>query len=295
MNKIKNKRLIAKIDFKGNNLIKGIQFDGLRSLGKVNDFAKIYYDEGIDEIIFNDCVASLYHQEPKFDLIKSFVKDLFIPITISGGIHHLDHVKQMFDLGADKVAINTAAVNDPKLIYDAARIFGSQSIISSIDIYREVFNANEEDEFFKINLYTHNGKNKSFKDYKKHIKEVINLGAGELLLNSINRDGTGDGCDYKLINLIKDFIEIPLIYSGGVGSINDVTDLFKKTNVDAIAAASIFHYNYYKKFKRQKQLSLRLNSNQDYGNYDFYHDGYGNLEFYNIEKLSVKKLKKNFI
>jgi len=295
MNKIKGKRIIAKIDFKGSNLIKGIQFDGLRSLGSVRDFAKTYYKEGIDEIIFNDCVASLYHQEPKFDLIKYFIKDLFIPITISGGISHLDHVKKMFDAGADKVAINTAAVSDPKLIYDSARIFGSQSIISSIDLYREIFNANEEDEFSNIYLYTHNGKNKNYKNYKDHLKEVIYSGAGEILLNSINKDGTGKGCDFRIINSMKDIIKVPLIYSGGVGSIKDVIDLFRKTNVDAVSVSSMFHYNYYKNFKKQKQLSLRINNNEDFGNYDYYHNGYGNIRFYNTDRISIKKLKKAFI
>ena len=295
MNKIKGKRLIAKIDFKGTNLIKGIQFDGLRSLGNVRDFAKIYYKEGVDEIIFNDCVASLFHQEPKFDLIKSFIKDLFIPITISGGIYNLDHVKKMFDIGADKVAINTAAVNDPKLIYDSARIFGSQSIISSIDLYKETFNLNEKDEFSKIHLYTHNGKNKNHKNYKEHLKEVIYSGAGEILLNSINKDGTGKGCDYKLINGIKDIIKVPVIYSGGIGSIKDVIDLFGKTNVDAVSVSSIFHYNYYKKMKRQKNLSLRINNNDDVGSYEYFFNGYGNSRFYNTDKISVKKLKKVFI
>ncbi len=286
-----NKRIIAKIEFKGPNLIKGIQFDGLRSLGNVRDFALKYYNENIDEIIFHDCTASLYNQKPKFELIEKYIENLFIPVTVGGGIRNLDDVKKMFDIGADKIAINTAAIHDPNIIFESARIFGSQSVVASVDLYREVINENEQDEFFITHLYTLNGKEKSYVNYKEYLKKISENGAGEILLNVINKDGTGYGCDIKLINEIKRLTNVPIIYSGGVGKIDHIKELFSKSKIDAVALSSVLHYFYYDKFKRQKQLSLRLNNNHDYGNYDFFHDGYGGQKFYNTDKLSIKEIK----
>ena len=193
----------------------------------------------------------------------------------------------MFDIGADKIAINTAAIHDPNIIFESARIFGSQSVVASVDLYREVINENEQDEFFITHLYTLNGKEKSYVNYKEYLKKISENGAGEILLNVINKDGT----DIKLINEIKRLTNVPIIYSGGVGKIDHIKELFSKSKIDAVALSSVLHYFYYDKFKRQKQLSLRLNNNHDYGNYDFFHDGYGGQKFYNTDKLSIKEIK----
>mgnify|MGYP001281485079 CR=1 FL=1 len=294
----KNKRLISKIDFKTDNLIKGIEYDGLRSLGSVKNFVNKYYEEGLDEIILQDCVASLFGLEPKYDQIKLFTKDIFIPVTVGGGIKNIEQIKKIFNSGADKVAINTGAIQDPDLIYQAAKEFGSQSVVVSLEIFKEIVDQNDIEEKSFINLYFKNGKEKTNLKLKEWIKKIENNGAGEILANIVNRDGTGEGPDIDIVNKIKEITSLPVIYSGGIGNYNDIYKLFKETQVDAVSVSSLFHFHYYKsliKLKNKISKDLRYGKNDDYGNYDYVLDGYGGIELYKTEKESIKKIKSKLI
>lgn len=232
---MKNTRLIARLDVKGEKLIKSINLEGLRVIGEPNQYAIKYYLQGADELIYMDCVASLYGRNHLGEIIKAAVKDIFIPITVGGGIRTLDDATEILRAGADKLAVNTAAVAEPKLITDIARRFGSQCMVLSIEAKR-VGVAQWE-------AYTDNGRERTGLDVLEWVKRGVSMGAGEILLTSVDREGTRKGFDLELVKAVSSVVSVPIIASGGMGAPHHSIDVVKEGGADAIAMADILHYN----------------------------------------------------
>ncbi len=230
---MRNIRLIARLDVKAPNLVKGIQFEGLRKLGDPNDFALRYYLEGIDEIYYEDIVASLYERNSLLDIIEKTTRDVFVPVTIGGGLRNVDDVAAVLRAGADKVAINTAAIKNPNIISDIARRFGSQCMVLSIQAKRQ------GDSW---EAYFDNGRERSGVDVVRWAEQGQVLGAGEILLTSVDQEGTGNGFDLTLLKAVSDQVDIPVIASGGMGCAQDLVEAVQAGGVDAVAMAHVLHY-----------------------------------------------------
>lgn len=229
-----NFRLIARLDIKNSNLIKGVQFEGLRVLGDPNTFAQKYYNEGIDELLYIDSVASLYGRNHLASLIKIATKNIFVPITVGGGIRTLDDASKILKSGADKVAINTGAVKNPMILKDISEHFGSQSLVLSIQSRKVGKN--------KWKIYIESGREKTGIDVVDWVAAAIDLGVGELLLTSVDRDGTKKGLDLDLIEEVGKICTIPMIVGGGIASAQDIIMAYK-FGANASAIASALHYN----------------------------------------------------
>lgn len=230
----KKHRIIPRLDVKGPNVVKGIRLEGLRVVGNPAELAKKYYNEGADEILYIDIVASLYERNNLMHIVEQTTAEgVYIPITVGGGIRTIFDIKQILRVGADKVAINTAATRNPNLIKEAARIFGSQCIVGSIEAkYKNG----------KWEAYTDNGREETGLDAIEWAKKLVELGAGEILITSVDRDGTEKGYDTELIQKITEAVSVPVIASGGAGSIEDIQKCFE-TNCDGLAVGTILHYN----------------------------------------------------
>ena len=229
------KRIISRIDVKNNFAIKGIHLEGLRKVGDPNEMAKSYYRNGVDEIIFMDAVAAYYDRNSLTDIIKNACRNIFVPITVGGGIRRIEDIQLALNAGADKVAINTCAVKNPKFIKEASKVFGSQCIVSSIEAKNVAEN--------KWEVYVDNGREPTGIDVVEWSKEVQDRGAGEIMLTSIDREGTKKGFDMDLCRSVSSEVAIPIIASGGAGSKDDVAEVIQGSNIDAVAIASIFHYH----------------------------------------------------
>ncbi|PHQ65210.1 MAG: imidazole glycerol phosphate synthase subunit HisF [Sulfurimonas sp.] len=227
-------RIIARLDIKNEHVIKGIHLEGLRKVGNPNEMAKRYYDAGADEIIFMDAVAAYYDRNSLSDIIKQACKDIFIPITVGGGIRTIEDIQTALNSGADKVAINTKAIAEPDFIEKAAKTFGSQCIVLSI-VAKNIAPQ-------KWEAYVDNGREPTGIDVIDWAKKVEVLGAGEIILTSIDKEGTKKGFDLELNNLVSQVVSIPIISSGGAGKDKDIVDLVNSSNIDAAAVASILHY-----------------------------------------------------
>ena len=227
-----NRRLIARLDIKKNRLIKGVHLEGLRYLGDPKDFALKYYKEGIDELLLLDSVASLHGRNALHEIIDEITKNIFIPITIGGGINSLDQAKKMFDAGADKITMNTFAVENPNLINKIASNFGSQAITISLQVKRI-------NNFFKV--MTYNGREISDKNIDSWILELEDRGAGEIMITSIDQEGTLSGFDTELQKYILRNSNLPIICSGGIGSVEHIKETFNN-GAEAVAIASALHY-----------------------------------------------------
>ncbi len=228
-----NTRLIARLDVKGANLIKGIHLEGLRVIGSPNEHALRYYEQGIDELIYMDCVASLYGRNSLGELIKQAAENVFIPLTVGGGVRSVDDVAHLLRCGADKVAVNTAAVSNPQLITEIARRFGSQCMVLSI----EAKSVSPE----RWEVFTDNGRESTGIDVVEWAKKAAELGAGEILLTSVDREGTRKGFDLALVQAVTESVNIPVIASGGMGKAQDAVEVVK-VGADAVAMADILHY-----------------------------------------------------
>lgn len=231
---MRNIRLIARLDIKGPNLIKGIHLEGLRIMGLPNEHALRYYQQGIDELIYMDCVASLYGRNHLGDIVKAATKDIFVPITVGGGIRSIDDATDILRAGADKVAVNTAAVANPQLITDIARRFGNQCMVLSIEAKQLGANSWE--------VYTDNGRERTGLDVLEWVKRGVDLGAGEILLTSVDREGTRKGFDDALVKIVTAEVNVPVIASGGMGNVEDLLSVVTKGGADAVAMADILHY-----------------------------------------------------
>ncbi len=227
--------MIARLDIKGSNLIKGVHLEGLRVVGDPIAFAASYYHDGIDEIIFMDSVASLYGRNHLAEIIRLTANDVFVPITVGGGIRSTKDARDVLNSGADKIAINSAAVERPTLIKEIAEEFGTQATVLSIEAKKNQLNSWE--------VYTHSGREKSGLLVSEWIEEALALGAGELLVTSVDKEGTRRGFDVALMDLISKRVSIPVIASGGMGEIADVMELVTKTEISGVAIASSLHYN----------------------------------------------------
>ncbi len=232
--KTRKTRIIARIDVKNEFVIKGIHLEGLRKVGDPIELARKYYQAGIDEILFMDAVASLYGRNNLFHIIEMACREVFIPITIGGGIRSIDDIDKALKSGADKISLNTQAIKEPGLISKAAEIYGSQCIVASIE-------AKKRNGWWEA--YVDNGREETGINVVEWARELEKLGAGEILLTSIDMEGTKKGFDKSLIESVYSNVGIPVIVSGGAGNAGHVTELAKHVDLDAVAFASLFHYN----------------------------------------------------
>lgn len=231
---MKNVRVIARLDIKNDHVIKGIHLEGLRKVGKPNDLALKYYDQGADEIIFMDAVAAYYDRNSLDHIIKYASSNIFVPITVGGGIRTIDDISRALNSGADKVAINTKAVRDPRFIESAARKFGSQCIVLSVETKCTAANSWE--------VYIDNGREPTGIDAIEWVSGAESLGAGEIMVTSIDREGTKRGFDLSMNNVMSSVTDLPLIISGGAGKLEHIDSQLDFGGVDALAFASILHY-----------------------------------------------------
>ena len=231
---MKSFRIIPKLDIKGPNLVKGIHLEGLRVLGRPEDFARYYYENGADELIYQDVVASLYGRNSLSEMISNTAKENFIPLTVGGGIRTINDIKEVLRAGADKVCINSAAIADPDIIRQASRMFGSSTIIAGIEAIKH------SDGTYRA--YYNNGREESGLEIKDWSVRLAELGAGEILVTSIDQEGTAEGFDIELMRIVSTAVNIPVIAHGGAGRKEDVTNVIKNGLCDAVAIAGMFHY-----------------------------------------------------
>ena len=228
-----NIRLIARLDIKGPNLIKGIRFEGLRVIGSPAEHALRYYQQGADELIYIDSVASPYGRNNLSDIVQSAARNVFIPLTVGGGIRSTDDVRHLLRCGADKVAVNTAVIAQPGLITEIAREFGSQCMVLSIQA-KQIAPGRWE-------AYTDTGRERSGVDVIEWARRGVQLGAGEILITSVDREGTRKGFDIDLVRTVAAEVNVPIIASGGMGSAQDAVDVARQGHADAVAMADILH------------------------------------------------------
>ena len=251
---MRNVRLMARLDIKAPNLIKGIRLEGLRVIGDPYTYAKKYYEAGVDEILYMDIVASLYGRNNLSDIIEHTARDIFIPITVGGGIRSAEDAKRLLRSGADKVAINTAATERPEVISEIAEKFGSQCMVISIEAKRKDGGGWE--------AYTDNGREHTHRDVLEWVVECEKRGAGEVLLTSVDNEGTRKGFDVELVQAVTEAVKIPVIASGGMGELKDVEDVVKARRADAVAIADGYHYDRFtvddvRKFSLDKDIPVR--------------------------------------
>ncbi|KAA0577870.1 imidazole glycerol phosphate synthase subunit HisF [Azospirillum sp. B21] len=228
-------RLIARLDIKGPNLIKGIHLEGLRVVGDPAVYARRYYEDGADELIYMDAVASLYQRNSLHSVVSATADGIFIPLTVGGGIRSLADVEALLRAGADKVAINTAAVERPALIEEVSRRFGAQCMVAQIDA-KAVGPRQWE-------VYVNGGRDKTGRDAVAWARQVSEQGAGEILLTSIDREGTRKGFEIDLVHAVAEAVPVPVIASGGMGTPAHLVDAVQRGKADAIAMADMLHYN----------------------------------------------------
>ena len=229
-----NIRIIPRLDIKGPNLVKGIHLEGLRVLGKPEDFARFYYENGADELFFQDTVASLYDRNSLHDIITKTAKEIFIPLTVGGGLRTIDDIRNVLRAGADKVALNTAAIKNPNFIRAASQKFGSSTIVVAIEAIK-----NKDGKYF---AFTDNGREFSGLEVISWAVRVEELGAGEILITSVDREGTGEGYDLELIRSVSKAVSVPVIAHGGANSPENIVQVIHNGKADAVAVASILHY-----------------------------------------------------
>ena len=257
-------RLIARLDVKDVNLVKGIQLEGLRKLGDPNAFARRYYEQGIDELLYIDIVASLYNRNNLSDIVEKTSENVFIPITVGGGLRSVEDVRHILSMGADKAAINTAAIKRPALITEVAEAFGSQCMVLSIQAKRSRTQSGKWEAYYdngrqhsgldviewakrsrtqsgKWEAYYDNGRQHSGLDVIEWAKRGEALGAGEILLMSVDNEGLQQGCDLELIRAVTEAVSIPVVCGGGVGCAEDILDA-ARAGADAVACAAVLHY-----------------------------------------------------
>ncbi len=242
------KRIIPCLDIKDGRVVKGVSFVGLRDAGDPLELAQRYNAQSADELVFLDITASHENRGLTLDLAARLARALFIPFTIGGGISTLEHMHRIITAGADKVSINTAAINDPALIAQGAERFGSQAIVVAMDVKR----AGDHWEVF-----THGGRRPTGLDALDWGRRVQQLGAGEILLTSMDRDGTRHGFDLELTRAFSDALEVPIIASGGVGSLEHLVEGVVQGHADAVLAASIFHYGEYTVRQAKEYMAAR--------------------------------------
>jgi cyclase len=267
-------RIIPRLDIKGPNLVKGIHLEGLRVLGKPEDFAKYYYENGADELFYQDVVASLYERNSIHDIVTATAKKSFIPLTVGGGIRTLDDIKQVLRAGADKVCINTAAVKNPIFIQEASRKYGSSTIVVSIEAIQQLDG--------KYLAFVDNGREHTGLDVFLWAKQIEELGAGEIVITAVDKEGGGTGFDVDLTKIISQSVSIPVIAHGGAGKLNHISEIITDGMADAVTIASMIHYD----FIANHQNNM---NNRTEGNVSFLNSG--RINFGKIEPHSLQEIK----
>jgi imidazole glycerol-phosphate synthase subunit HisF len=276
---MKNIRIIPRLDIKGPNLVKGIHLEGLRVLGKPEEFAEYYYENEADELMFMDVVASLYERNSLQDIITRTAKKIFIPLTVGGGLRTIDDIKTVLRAGADKVSLNTMAIRNPQIIREASLKFGSSTIVVAIEAIRQ-----NDGNYL---AYTDNAREHTGLNVLDWAKKVEELGAGEIVLTSVDKEGTGNGFDLKLIELIASAVSIPVIAHGGAGNLTHISEAINY-KADAIALGSILHYDYI------KQVSSTAHTDKE-GNIEFLKSGkaFSKIETNNLIDIKDYLLKNH--
>ncbi|MBI4370277.1 MAG: imidazole glycerol phosphate synthase subunit HisF [Elusimicrobia bacterium] len=281
-------RIIPRLDIKGPNLVKGISFDGFRVLGTPNEMALLYYQEGADELLYYDTVASLYQRNSLKEIVRRTAEETFVPLTVAGGIRTIEDIREILRSGADKVAINTAAVNRPEFLKEAAQTFGSQCIVLSIEAKR-LANGSYE-------AWVNYGRQPTGVDAVAWALRGVGLGAGEILLTSIDREGTAKGFDLDLIRKIGAEVDVPVIASGGAGKKEHMAEAVLGGKADAVSAAALFHYHYMKRvdtlYMSSNHAGLRMGQQVDEGNIDFLRAGaYSGLKESRYQPMAIPQIK----
>lgn len=240
-------RVIPRLDIKGPNLVKGIHLEGLRVLGKPERFAHYYYTQGADELVYMDVVASLYRRNSLLGIVERTSKEIFIPLTVGGGLRTLDDIQTVLRAGADKVSLNTAAIQRPDLVREASRRFGSSTIVVSIEVMRRADGSYE--------AYTDNGREQTGVDAVEWAVRVAELGAGEIMVTSIDYEGTGRGFDLEITRKIADSVPIPVIACGGAGTVQHVYEVITGGRADAVCIASLLHYGFVRQYGCDEDFS----------------------------------------
>ena len=273
-----NIRIIPRLDIKGPNLVKGIHFEGLRVLGKPEQFARFYYENGADELFYQDTVASLYGRNSLLDIIRKTSRETFIPLCVGGGLRSAEDIRKVLRAGADKVAINTEAILNPGIIKEAVQSFGSSTIIVSIEAIKKKDNSYEA----CINY----GRDLTGLDAVEWAKKAVDLGAGELFVTAIDKEGTGEGFDIDLTRRIAGGVSVPVVACGGCGSVENIFEVINKGMADAVSIASILHYYLVENGK----LALEDESFVDEGNTTFLNEGRG---FGKIDASTIQEIKNS--
>jgi cyclase len=276
----KNIRIIPRLDIKGPNLVKGINLEGLRVLGSPEQFAKYYYEMGADELIYMDIVASLYGRESLQDIITKTAKEIFIPLTVGGGLRTTENIKDVLRAGADKVALNTAAINNPQIIRDASRKFGSSTIVIAIEAIKQPDG--------RYLAYTDCGRQDTGVEVSAWAQQAQELGAGEIMVTSVDREGTGLGFDIELVAMISNAVSIPVIAHGGMGKLEHIAQVISQGKADAVAIASVLHYDFI------KSHTIAVNAHES-GNLEFIKkmDTFSNSTIEPVGLTTVKKYLKD--
>lgn len=253
------KRIIPCLDVDKGRVVKGVNFVDIRDAGDPVEIAKRYNDAGADEITFLDITASHEDRGTTLQIVEKIASHVFIPLTVGGGVRNCDNIRHLLNAGADKVGINTAAVTNPEFVGEAAARFGAQCIVVAIDA-KKVSTENEQDRW---EIFTHGGRNRTGLDAIEWAARMVNYGAGEILLTSMDRDGTQNGFDLTLTRAISDAVSVPVIASGGVGNLQHLVDGILEGKADAVLAASIFHFGQYsindaKRYMQTKGIEVRL-------------------------------------
>jgi len=255
------KRIIPCLDIKEGRVVKGVKFLGLRDAGNPVEVAKVYDQQQADELVFLDITASVEHRKTLVALVEDIAKNIFMPFTVGGGIRDAADIRDLLNAGAEKVSVNTQAVKFPDLIEEAAAKFGSQCIVVAVDA--KLVHRDRDAQPKKWEVYINGGRTPSGLDAVEWAKKAVSLGAGEVLLTSMDYDGTKDGYDLELTRAVCDAVPVPVIASGGAGSLEHFYEVFAKSGADAALAASIFHYQEYavrqvKEYLRDKGVPVRL-------------------------------------
>ena len=253
------KRIIPCLDVDNGRVVKGVKFTDIIDAGNPVEVAKRYNDQGADEITFLDITASSGNRKTILNVVEEVASQIFIPLTVGGGISSINDIRSLLNSGADKITINTAAINNPNLISEASDSVGSQCIVVAIDAKRKINKYNK----LSWEIYTHGGRNATGIDAIKWASQMESSGAGELLVTSMDNDGTKEGFDLELMKAINDKVNIPIIASGGVGTLKDLYDGINIGKADAVLAASIFHFGTYtvnevKEYLLNKGINMRI-------------------------------------
>ncbi|GAB2714919.1 imidazole glycerol phosphate synthase subunit HisF [Halomonas garicola] len=253
------KRIIPCLDVDAGRVVKGVNFIGIRDAGDPVEIAQRYNQQGADEITFLDITASSDGRDTTVDMVERIAGEVFIPLTVGGGIRRCEDIRTMLNAGADKVAINTAAITHPEFVREAAERFGSQCIVVALDAKQ----VSREGEAPRWEIFTHGGRKATGLDAVEWAKKMVDYGAGELLLTSMDRDGTKAGFDLDLTHAIAEAVGVPVIASGGVGNLDHLVDGVLKGGADAVLAASIFHFGEYtipeaKRYMTERGIKMRL-------------------------------------